>query len=69
MANEIVHDELESDLLAELFNIGVGRAADSLSRMVNQEVKISVPSVEFRSVKKWQSFLETITLFAVLANK
>ncbi len=57
MPNDFVLDELETDLLAELFNIGVGRAADSLSRMVNQEVKLSVPSVEFRSVNDMTQFL------------
>ena len=51
MAKDFKLSELEADLLAELFNIGVGKAADSLSRMVNQEVSLSVPSVEFRSVK------------------
>ena len=57
MVNEIVLNELEADLLAELFNIGVGRAADSLSRMVNQEVTLSVPSVEFRSVREMADYL------------
>ena len=32
MANIKILTELESDLLAELFNIGVGRAADALSQ-------------------------------------
>jgi len=40
--------ELEGDLLdalTEVFNIGIGRAADSLSRMVGDEVLLSVPSL------------------------
>ncbi|MEM0911761.1 MAG: chemotaxis protein CheC [Pseudomonadota bacterium] len=41
--------ELEHDLLSELFNLGVGKAASSLSEMVNQEVILSVPIVEFRN--------------------
>ena len=49
--------ELETDLLAELFNIGVGKAADSLSRMVNQQVKLSVPKVEIKSVKVMSEYL------------
>ncbi len=57
MVSKITLTELEADLLAELFNIGVGRAADSLSRMVNQEVKLSVPSVEFRSVREMADYL------------
>lgn len=39
----IVFDEIEADALKEVFNIGVGYAADSLSRMVNEEVRLSVP--------------------------
>lgn len=49
--------DLEADLLVELFNIGVGRAAGSLSRMVNQEIKLSVPSVEFCSTQEVTEFL------------
>ena len=39
-------NELELDLLTELFNIGVGRAAGSLSKIVHQPIKVSVPIVE-----------------------
>lgn len=39
-------NELELDLLTELFNIGVGRAAGSLSQIVQQPIKVSVPTVE-----------------------
>lgn len=42
--------ELEFDLLSELFNLGVGKAAASLSKMVKQEVKLSVPELEFMTV-------------------
>jgi chemotaxis protein CheC len=38
--------ELERDALMELANMGVGRAAASLSRMVGEPVQLSVPSVE-----------------------
>lgn len=41
--------ELEHDLLSEMFNLGVGRAAASLSEMVHQEIILSVPVVEFRT--------------------
>lgn len=37
--------ELQRDALAELFNIGVGRAAASLSQMVREEVLLSAPQV------------------------
>jgi chemotaxis protein CheC len=50
-------NELETDLLTELFNIGVGKAADSLSRMVNQAVKLSVPTVEIKSITAMADYL------------
>jgi len=42
--------ELEQDLLTELFNVGVGNAAASLSTMVKQEIELSVPQIEFLSL-------------------
>lgn len=41
--------ELEHDALTEIFNIGVGLAADLLSQMVNEPVRLSVPLVELSS--------------------
>lgn len=41
--------ELEQDALTEVFNIGVGLAADVLSQMVNEPVRLSVPVVELTS--------------------
>ena len=38
--------ELERDALSELANLGVGRAAASLARMVGGQVLLSVPSVD-----------------------
>lgn len=38
--------ELHLDALAEIFSIGAGRAALSLSEIVGDEVRISVPSVQ-----------------------
>jgi len=49
MANEIDLSDLEEDMLKELFNLGVGKAAASLSRMVKQEVMLSIPKVSFRT--------------------
>ena len=40
--------ELHLDALTEVFNVGAGRAAASLSEIVGDEVKLSVPSVEIR---------------------
>jgi chemotaxis protein CheC len=39
--------ELENDALIEIFNIGVGQAAASMSALVNEEVTMSVPSISF----------------------
>lgn len=39
-------DELERDALAELGNIGVGKASTALGRMLGGTVQVSVPSVE-----------------------
>lgn len=38
-------NELQLDALGEIFNIGVGRAASSLSLIVNDEVLLTAPSV------------------------
>ena len=39
--------ELENDALVEIFNIGVGQAASSMSDIVNEAVRMSVPSITF----------------------
>lgn len=38
--------ELQIDTLTEIFNIGAGRAASSLSEIVGDEVRLSVPRVQ-----------------------
>jgi len=43
---------LQKDLLTELFNQGIGSAANSLSQLVNQEVSLSVPSLSFESPRQ-----------------
>ena len=37
--------ELETDVIAELLNMGVGRAAASLGQLLNEEVTLSVPQL------------------------
>jgi len=37
---------LEIDALTEIFNIGIGRAANALNKMVSQHVDLTIPSVE-----------------------
>lgn len=38
--------ELESEALIEVFNIGVGRSASALNKMVSQAVELRVPHVK-----------------------
>lgn len=45
MSNPPTLTDLEQDALAELFNIGVGQAAASLSEMTGQEILLSIPTV------------------------
>lgn len=41
--------DIQHDALVEIFNIGVGQAASAMSRIVNEEVTMSVPSITFQS--------------------
>lgn len=51
--------ELEQDALTEIFNIGVGVAADALFQMTGEHVPLSVPVVELTSQQcAKQHFLE-----------
>lgn len=43
----ITLNELQQDMLTELFNLGMGNAAAALSEMVSEEVLLSVPEVKF----------------------
>lgn len=56
---EAVLSELERDTLAELGNMGIGRASTALGRMVGAFVTLSVPSVEVASVGRAVSSLES----------
>ncbi|MDH5357010.1 MAG: chemotaxis protein CheC [Gammaproteobacteria bacterium] len=47
MTNSVNLDPLEEDFLIEIFNLGIGQAAASLSMMLQQEIEISVPEVRF----------------------
>ena len=44
-----VLDDFYVDAVAEVLNVGMGSAAAALSEMINDEVKLSVPGVEFVS--------------------
>jgi len=47
----IALSEDQTDALVEIFNISIGRAAAALSSMVNEEIALSVPSLEFMPVR------------------
>ena len=44
MTNDL--SELQRDALIEIFNIGVGQAANSMSQIVGEAIDLSVPTVE-----------------------
>lgn len=48
-ADDIMLGELERDALTEIVNIGVGRAASNLRKMVGGQVLLSVPAIEIVS--------------------
>lgn len=43
--------ELTYDILKELFNISVGKAADMLSEIINRKIVLSVPNVEIFDIE------------------
>src|SRR5712671_5957041 len=59
----IALSEIERDALAELSNIAMARAAGSLRQMVNNEVLLTVPSVDILSSE------EAIKLVAMTNNR
>jgi chemotaxis protein CheC len=42
--------ELQKDALAELFNIGIGAAADTLSQIIHSEVQLFIPQVQLVAI-------------------
>lgn len=48
----------QQDVVTELMNLGVGRAADAFSRLVGDEVLLSVPDVLFCSQEQAQTHLQ-----------
>ena len=53
-----VLNEFYIDAVAEVLNVGMGSAATSLSEMINEEVMLSVPSVQFVSRKEASQAIE-----------
>lgn len=61
--------ELELDAIAELLNIGMGQATASLSQMVNEEVHLSVPSVELLTRQEAANYVRFRTKQNIAAVK
>lgn len=55
-------NELQHDALGEVFNIGVGRAAASLSQIVNDEVLLTAPDVSLVHVDRAAALLRSSEL-------
>jgi len=52
---------LEIDALTEIFNIGIGRAASSLNKMVSQTVDLTIPEIEILPNKQAKMRLDFAT--------
>lgn len=50
---------LHLDALAEVFNVGAGRAAASLSEIVGDEVKLSVPAIEIKKTTEIDTIIKS----------
>lgn len=50
--------EMQHDALVEIFNISIGRAAATMSRMVNEEITLSVPSFNLMNRRAAAEFLD-----------
>lgn len=51
----------QHDLLCELINIGVGRAANSLNALINSRVTLAVPTIEVRELSEVENSTELLT--------
>jgi len=61
MDNNIQLSELQYDAIVELLNIGMGSAASSLSEIVNEEIKLSVPSLELLCRKEVVEYFDVLS--------
>lgn len=60
---------LEIDALTEIFNIGIGRAANALNKMVSQPVDLAIPNVEIvpnKTAKSKLNFSKNVEISAVI---
>lgn len=52
--------ELQHDALIEIINIGMGKAANAMSTMVGDEIKLSVPTINFLHTNEARGKLQDI---------
>jgi len=69
MDDNIQLEELQHDAIIELLNIGMGKAAASLSLMVNEEVKLSIPRLELLTRQEAANHLNTQPQQRIVAIK
>lgn len=69
MTDSMQLTELQRDAITELLNIGMGYAAFSLSQMLDDEVKLSIPSVELLSRQDAATHIEADPYKRVVAIK
>ena len=63
-------NQLHIDILREIGNIGVGNAINSLSALLNTEMKMTVPEVKFLEFKEVGSILggDEVLVFGILVQ-
>ena len=61
--------DLQRDAISELMNIGMGRAANALSQMAHDEVRLSVPFVDVLSIHDVIQRLQAQALDAIAVVK
>ena len=59
MDNNFQLSELQRDAIIEFLSIGMGNAANSLSQMVNEEVKLSIPALELLTPQQVTNYFST----------
>ncbi|RKZ43423.1 MAG: chemotaxis protein CheC [Candidatus Parabeggiatoa sp. nov. 3] len=69
MDDNIQLEELQHDAIIELLNIGMGKAAASLSLMLNEEVKLSIPRLELLTRQQAANHLNTQPQQGIVAIK
>ena len=65
MGDNIRLSELQHDAIVELLNIGMGKAARSLSEIVHEEIKLSTPSLELVTRQMVANHLNTANITAI----